>query len=570
MSAYIKGMDISSYPEVMDKGFSYFDYDGKKVDLLDFAVEQGINYGRLRLWNEPKEVPESGGYCDLEYTKQMAKELTDRGMKFMLDFHYSDWWADPGQQTIPKAWKDLSDNELVQAVYDFTREVLEELEANDTYPDSVQIGNEIRCGMMWPAGRISNWPMLARLINAGIRAVRDTQKERKTQVVIHLDQGGRYYYLEEWFDTAIAHGVTDFDVIGLSYYPFWHGTFHDIKNSMEKLVDRYKKPIMLTEIAHAYRRSAGSLFGEQQEKNAGFPANPKAQRKVLELIMSIVANVKDGMGMGVFYWEPFSRSEEDDGSWGSCMGVVDAQGIPTEGCRAFGLDVTKVNGDATAKIYEPAELLLSSDADLQLYLPQSIKVLTWNGNLENKEVFWKNVPLKGTLPEGGELVLEGEIPSEATTVQQIVRIEKEGMNYIKNGDFSDDLADWQLDATGMTESSIRLEIAEEYPYGTENYFYFESKENFQMKLSQKMIGLESGRYILSAQYKGDNTTGVKVLLYAEAEGKKDIAEIFPTDREWRLCELPLEVVNGKDWEIGLLVDSPAIYGKLRRVVLKRI
>lgn len=567
---FIRGADISSYPELLDKGFRFFDYEGNPVDLLDFAKEQGINYGRLRLWNEPARIPEAEGYCDLEHTKWMAKELVRRGMGFMLDFHYSDWWADPGHQEMPRAWKELSEEELVRAVYSFTRETLEELDQNGTYPDSVQIGNEIRCGMLWPAGKVSNWPVLARLINAGIRAVRDTQKGRDTKVVIHLDQGGRYHYLEEWFDTALRYDVTDFDIIALSYYPFWHGTFHDIKNSMERLVDRYHKPVVLAEIAHAFRKSSGNLFGEQQELNAGFPANPQAQRKVLELIMSITANVKNGMGLGVFYWEPFSRSATDDGSWGSCMGVVDAQGIPTEGCKAFAFDVEHADAGAIAKIYEPGELMVPSDADWQLYLPKTVNALKWDGSMEKCRVEWQEIPKVEEISGQESFVLEGSVSPSGDMVKLRIRIEDVEMNYVRNGDFTDGLEGWKLCAQDELRTEIRPELAEEYPYGTENYFYYVSKENLKLELSQKLTGLTSGKYLLSGECRGDNTTGVSLELYGKDGDKEARMEIFPADREWRRSELVLEVSGEGEVEIGFRADSPASYGQLRRVILRKL
>lgn len=172
---FIKDMDISSHLEMMDKGHRYYDFDGNEVNIIDFAKEQGFNYGRLRIWNEPGRVKESGGYCDLEHTRKMAAEIKNRGLGLLLDFHYSDWWADPGNQTKPAAWQELGGDALAQAVYDYTREVLTALYQDGVYPDMVQVGNEIRCGMLWPDGRTDNWEELAKLINAGIRAVRDTQ-----------------------------------------------------------------------------------------------------------------------------------------------------------------------------------------------------------------------------------------------------------------------------------------------------------------------------------------------------------------------------------------------------------
>lgn len=591
---YIKGMDISSYPEMLDKGYEYYDFNGEKVDLLDFAKKQGFNYGRLRIWNNPSRVPESGGYCDLEHTKWMAKEIVSREMGFMLDFHYSDWWADPGHQEMPEAWKTLSDEELVQAVYAFTKEVLEALDENGTYPDMIQIGNEIRCGMLWPVGRTDNWHMLAALINAGIRAVRDTQKDRDTQVMLHLDQGGRYYYYEEWFDTALANGVEDFDIIGLSYYPFWHGTFNDLKNTMEKLVARYHKPLILAETAHAYRRSSGSLFGEQQELNAGFPATPKAQRKVLELIMSIAAHVTDGMGRGIFYWEPFCRSEGDDGSWGSCMGVVDADGRPTEGLKAFRFQKEQVDCEAVAKVYAPEELTVSPEADLEQYLPQSVRVLKWDGRLEKQQAEWDDdwrqawdrLVVKWLADGSGRkkenplqevaFLAHGRVMPCGEKLELRIKVESQNADYIRNGAFTEGLECWQLAASDKVKTDIRQEIAQEFPFNTENYFYFACEENFTLQLSQQVSGLEKGRYLFSLEYLGDNTTGVQVALYAKSlkAGERQAfpetqQEIFPTDMEWRRCELAVDVGEGEALEVGIRVDAPAIYGKIKKIMLKK-
>ncbi len=562
MSLFIKGMDISSYPEMLDKQYTYYDFNGKEVNLLDFAKEQGFNYGRLRIWNEPERVPESGGYCNLQDTLKMAKEIMQRGMGLLLDFHYSDWWADPGNQNLPFAWKELSEDELVEAVYDYTKKVMMALAENGTYPDMVQIGNEIRCGMMWPVGAITNWKGLAKLINAGIKAVRDTQGERDTKIVIHLDQGGRYYYYEEWFDAALAHGVTDFDIIGLSYYPFWHGTFNDLKNTMEKLIVRYKKPLVLAEIAHAYRMSQGNLFGEAQERIAGFPANPEAQRTVLELIMSIVAHVSNDMGIGVFYWEPFWQAKENDGSWGSCMVLVDSNGMPTEGCKAFGIDPKSADVNKIAKIYEPKAAMLSDKEQLESYLPQNIKVLMWDGRMESRVVNWE----LSDIPVSEEFSIHGVL-SSGEGVQMQIRIDSNAQNLIGNGEFEEELRFWEIRMSHDVQQEIRQEIAEEFPFEAKNYFYFSCKENLTLCMKQCIERVEQGSYVLSLEYLGDNTTGVKVWLYAKSGNKEYEADIFPTDSEWVRQELVFEVEDVSAVEVGIKVDSPAMYGKVRDVKL---
>ena len=575
---FIKGMDISSHLEMMDKGHRYYDFEGNEVNIIDFAKEQGFNYGRLRIWNNPECVNKSGGYCNLEHTKRMAAEIKKRGMGLLLDFHYSDWWADPGNQTKPAAWKDLSGDALAQAVYDYTKEVLTALDESGVYPEMVQVGNEIRCGMLWPNGRTDNWEELAKLINAGIRAVRDMQGDRDTKVMLHLDQGGRYYYFKEWFDNAIAHGVTDFDIIGLSYYPFWHGTFYDLKNTMEELVKRYHKPMIIAEVAHAYRRSRGELFGEAQEKISGFPAGGAAQKEVLELVMSITAHVSEEMGLGVFYWEPFSRPDDEmDDGWGSCMGVVDADGRPTLGIKAFGFEPEKADVEKIAKIYEPSVITVTPEDDSSEYLPKTVKVLKYDGRLERESVTWAFD--KSNLIKNDTVVINGTLSQCGKTVSVPIRLvdKKERQNLLKNADFENVYEGvpehWEIDLAVGRDSftqEVRQEVAEEFPFSATNYYYFKGDNNFQFTLSQKMERLPAGKYTFSLAYRGDNTTGVKVQLYTGTEnGGRTVQSVFPSAQEWTKHSMALVLNEDGEAEVGIAVDSPAIYGMVKEICLSR-
>lgn len=576
---FIKGMDISSHPEMMDKGHRYYDFEGNEVNIIDFAKEQGFNYGRLRIWNNPECVRESGGYCDLEHTRNMAAEIKKRGMGLLLDFHYSDWWADPGKQTKPAAWKDLSGDALVQSVYAYTKQVLTALDESGVYPEMVQVGNEIRCGMLWPDGRTDNWEELAKLINAGIRAVRDTQGARDTKVMLHLDQGGRFYYFKEWFDNAAAHGVMDFDIIGLSYYPFWHGTFYDLKYTMEELVKRYHKPMIIAEAAHAYRRSRGELFGEAQEKISGFPAGGAAQKEVLELIMSIAAHVSDGMGLGIFYWEPFSRPDDEmDDGWGSCMGVVDAEGRPTLGIKAFGFEPEKADTDKIAKIYEPAGITVMPEDDPAEYLPRTVKVLKYDGRLEREDVVWEFD--RSRLIMNNTIVIRGKLAQCGKNVSLPVCLvdKKQRQNLLKNENFENIyegvLEHWEIEQDaekGSFIQEVRQEIVEDFPFGATNYFYFRGESNFKLTLSQKIERLPAGKYVFSLAYRGDNTTGVKVQIYARtANGRYTAQSVFPSAEEWTKHSMEIVLDENDKAEVGIAVDSPAIYGMVKEICLSRI
>lgn len=273
-SVFYKGMDLSFLPKGIDDGMQVKDFDGTIMAPLALAKKYGVNSVRLRLWNQPENIPDAKGYCNLEHTIKLAKEIRKYDMHFMLDFHYSDFWADPGKQTKPLAWKELHGKALEEAVYAFTRDTLLALKHEEVLPEIVQIGNEIRSGLLFPDGAVPDYKGMTALINAGIRGARSVADSERLEVMIHLDQGGRYQLLKDWFDQAFAQGLIDFDVIGLSYYPFWHGTFMDLKDTTMRLIQDFGKPIMVVETAHAWRKSNKGFIDEQQEKIAGIPATP--------------------------------------------------------------------------------------------------------------------------------------------------------------------------------------------------------------------------------------------------------------------------------------------------------
>lgn len=188
MLDYYKGMDISFLQEYLEKGMKTYDLDGTLIDPLKLAKKHGVNAMRLRIWHTPENVPESGGYCSLERTIVMAKKIKQEGFDFLLDFHYSDWWADPGQQRKPKAWENLHGTELEEAVYTYTIKVLCALKEAGAMPDMVQIGNEIRSGLLFPDGELPDYVSMVRLVNAGIRAAREIGGK---ELLIMVHQIGR-------------------------------------------------------------------------------------------------------------------------------------------------------------------------------------------------------------------------------------------------------------------------------------------------------------------------------------------------------------------------------------------
>ncbi len=283
------GADISFLPELEAGGMKFSD-NGTEKDAIQILKDHGFNYVRLRIFNDPardsgysprKTRPDGrsdGGFCDLAHTKQMAKRVKDAGMKLLLDFHYSDYWADPGKQYKPAAWRNLSFEELKKAVYDYTKDVIQQLKDQGTTPDMVQIGNEINHGIIWPEGNVSNFDGLAQLINAGTAATKAV--DPSITMMLHVALGGQNDESVFFIDNMLARGVY-FDVIGESYYPKWHGTLDDLRDNLDDLVRRYNKDVIVVEYS-----------AKKEEVN------------------KIAFEVRDGKGKGTCIWEPLSTWEK--------------------------------------------------------------------------------------------------------------------------------------------------------------------------------------------------------------------------------------------------------------------
>jgi len=240
------GADISFLPQLEERGLKFSD-NGAEKDAIQILKDHGFNYIRLRIFNDPAR--DSGyapgkGYCDLRYTKEMAKRVKAAGMKLLLDLHYSDYWADPGKQYKPAAWRGLNFEQLKQALYDYTKNVITELKQQGTVPDMVQVGNEINHGIVWPEGNVSNMDSLAQLLNAGIAAVKAV--DPAIVMMMHLALGGQNDEAVFFIDNMLARGVP-FDVIGLSYYPKWHGTINELEYNFNDLTRRYNKEVIVAE-----------------------------------------------------------------------------------------------------------------------------------------------------------------------------------------------------------------------------------------------------------------------------------------------------------------------------------
>ena len=290
---YAVGADLSFLKQAEDRG-TVFKENGEGKPGLQIFKDHGYNWVRLRLFHTPTQLPNNQ-----EYTLALAKDARKLGFKFLLDLHYSDTWADPGKQFIPKAWVGKSHDELVEAVFEYTRDTLAAFREAGVFPDMVQTGNEITHGMLWPDGKLpEHWDNFAELLKAGIRGVQAGSGDVKVpQIMIHIDKGGDWKATKYFFDKINSYGIP-FDVIGQSYYPWWHGSLLDLKENLAFMSGAYQKDIIVVETAYNWRPA------EYRTKPAPFPETPEGQREFLEELNRVVMNAPGNRVKGVFWWEP--------------------------------------------------------------------------------------------------------------------------------------------------------------------------------------------------------------------------------------------------------------------------
>ncbi|MBK7715062.1 MAG: glycosyl hydrolase 53 family protein [Gemmatimonadetes bacterium] len=326
----LRGADISALERLESAGAVFRDH-GAPGDAIAILRSHGANLFRLRLFLQPdgSEVQVN----DLEYTVRLAQRVKASGAGLLLDLHYSDTWADPAHQTTPAAWDTLDLAGLELAVEAYTADVLARFRAAGCAPDIVQVGNEVDDGMLWPLGRLSGapdtttgWDQFTRLLQAGIRGVHaGGGAGDSTRVLIHFSQGGSAAATQWFFDHLVARGVP-FDLIGLSYYPWWHGTIGELRANLGATAGRYGRGILVVETAYPWR--AGGWEGIVPDATTlGWPVTRGGQARFLRDLMEAVGSVSAGRGVGVLWWYPEAVPATGLYVWGNgSLALFDGEG----------------------------------------------------------------------------------------------------------------------------------------------------------------------------------------------------------------------------------------------------
>jgi len=347
-STFYLGADISELAKLEDEGAIYMD-GNLPGDAIAIFMKHGWTCFRLRIWVDPRD-----GENNLEYTTRLAKRIKAAGGTFMLDFHYSDWWADPQKQNKPAAWAQLDFDALVKQTEVYTANVIKTLKGAGATPDFVQIGNEITGGTLWPDAQVKvprskvkvysgdvvvvkppepyddmkQWNHLIRVLKAASTGVRSvTTPADNVRIVVHIDCGGDWP-VTKWYFDHLNRAQVDYDVIGQSYYPNWHGTIDNLRDNLRETINHYHKDVMVVETAYPSRNIE---LTPATRKNMAWPMTPDGQKQFLAEVIKTVKEAPEGHGIGVNYWRPEETYVHNPNgqSWGpDANSFFDDKGYP--------------------------------------------------------------------------------------------------------------------------------------------------------------------------------------------------------------------------------------------------
>jgi arabinogalactan endo-1,4-beta-galactosidase len=559
---FIMGADVSMLSQIEESGGKFYD-NGVEGDALEILKNHGVNWIRLRIWNDPTGPggnPLGGGNNNLQRTVEIAVRAKSLGLKFLLDFHYSDWWADPGKQNMPKAWKDLDAEQLNQAVYEYTAEVIRTLADAGAMPDMVQIGNEVNGGMMWPAGKtwseggevVGGYDGFANLLSSGIQAVRDNDPQKITKIALHLADGGDNGLYRTVFDELTKRNV-DFDIIGLSYYSFWHGPLDAFANNMIDISERYGKDVLVLEAAYPYTTEDAdgyaNLAGGGSLEQGGYKGTVQGQATAMRDIMVSVAQVPDGRGLGVFYWEPEWIAVEGAG-WATGEGNAweNSAMFDFEGNALPSLDVFNLVRPEQGNAYIPPQVVEVSAIDVFVplselpELPETVKALFSDDAIRELSVDWDSYP-PPFLDKVGSFKLNGKI--EGTDSYAVATIYTgSAKNFAQNSGFEDGETSWIIE-----QNVAAVDISDEVQnvLNGNHALHYWAEGPFEFTVYQTITGLKNGNYTFHIWMQG---------------GGQDILELYASDYGGATLTVGFEAKGWREWQNPVIENIAVTNGKV--------
>lgn len=553
---FIKGVDISSVISLEKSGVVFYNEEGQVQDIFKTLKEHGVNYIRVRVWNDPYDEQGNsygGGNNDLETAVEIGKRAAQYGLKVLVNFHYSDFWADPSKQQAPKAWEGLNIDDKANALYEYTKNAVDRLLSEGIDVGMVQIGNET-------TGRMSgenNWINIAKLMNAGSRAVREVSEAHNKDILIAVhftnpEKADEYHR----YGMILKNFKVDYDVFASSYYPYWHGSLENLTNVLKDVADNFGKKVMVAEVSYAYTYENGDDFGntvsEESYLAKPYPITVQGQANAVRDCIEAVVNVGEA-GIGVFYWEPawipvpgnsyedrFPIWEKYGSGWASSyaasydpddagvyyggsswdnQALFDFTGKPLPSLQVF--KYADIGAETELSIDTVEETEVKVRIGDPVILPDKVRVIYNDSSTKEVLVQWDEVDLEAVSQgEPQDYLIYGTVYDGDEKIRALCKISVVEKNYVENPSFEEmDMSMWIINNINnvTTELGVLEKIADAKS-GTKS-LHFYSKNNVHFTVEQTIENLAPGRYNFSLFIQGGDAADQEIYIYAEADGK---------------------------------------------------
>lgn len=602
---FIMGMDASCVPAIEAGGVKYYDFEGKESDVYEVLAKNGINYIRVRIWNDPYDADGNGyggGNCDIDNAIEIGKRATKYGMKLLVNFHYSDFWADPAKQMCPKAWVGMSIDEKSEALYQYTKDSLEKLVSAGVEIGMVQIGNETNGALAGEnSSALGGWKRITQLLSSGSKAVREVCPT--ALVAVHFANPEKVSNYESYGKNLEYYGV-DYDVFASSYYPFWHGTYENLTAVLSDIVSKYGKKVMVAETSYAFTAEDSDFFGNTIGEGGGivknYPFTVQGQANLVRDVIDTVAQIEGGIG--VFYWEgtwiaaggesyeenlalwekhgsgwasshAAEYDPDDAGKWygGSAVDnqtFFNADGTPNESLKVFAL-VREGNAvENRADAIEDVNLII--DLNGEIVLPEKVNAIMLDNSKQEVAVTWNNVDVDA-MKNGG--VAKYTLEGVADGMKAYCYVSMVEYNYLENWSFEDGESGWvATPIKSFDELKIEDKVSDSLT-GTRHYhFWGAGSDVVEFTLEQTVKGLSSGKYKYTISIMGGDGGTTDIYSYVKINGETVATAplVMTVYDEWHTATIEgVEYAEGDVLTVGIYVkcSGPNAWGKIDDALL---
>ena len=574
---FIMGMDLSSVLSLEDSGVIFHDYEGNEADIFETLAKSGINTIRVRVWNDPYDADGNsygGGNCDINTAVEIGKRAKAYGMKLLVDFHYSDFWADPGKQMVPKAWKDMDIETKAQALYEYTKESLNKLKQEKIDVAMVSMGNETNGGL---SGETIWMNIVYHLMSASSKAIREVYP--KALIAVHFanpEKSDTYDY----YASKLAYYDLDYDVFASSYYPYWHGSLENLSEVLSGIAEKYAKKVMVMETSYAYTSEDSDFFGntisDASNVTKNYPYSIQGQANCILDVIDTIAN-KTVNGIGVCYWEgawisvgqnsyeenltlwekygsgwasSYAKSYDPDdagkyygGSAVDNQAFFDPNGYPLESLKLF--ELCK-KGNIIPRVASSVEdTFISIDLNDEIILPDKVNAIMNDNSKDQVDVVWNDFDAEA-MKSGG--VKQYIITGKAGDLEARCFVNMIEYNFLNNYSFEEDKngdvipTSWSVNQIGKAdELFVENKVTDSLSGNNHYHFWSKDPDTVEFELEQEVKDLKAGKYKFSINIMGGDAGVSDIYAYVKIND-----EIIARD--------PMTITTYNNWDKGM-IDS---------------